>query len=338
MNNSNTILVTGGAGFIGSHLVKLLIEKGEHVVVFDALTYAGHLENLIEVQGHPGFHFVKGDISKQQDCEQLFRQFNFNCIFHLAAESHVDRSIQGPLAFVHTNVLGTVHLLEEARKQGFDGNSKKLFFHVSTDEVFGTLEADGKFSETTAYSPHSPYSASKASSDHFVRSYADTYGMPVIISNCSNNFGTHQFPEKLIPVVVNSLLNQSPIPVYGSGVNVRDWLWVEDHVKALYILWKEGKPGETYCIGGNNEWNNLDLVHLMVDLFDELKGNALGTSTQLISFVTDRLGHDLRYAIDNSKIIYETSWRPSDDFRQKLKSTIQWYIENQYWVNSVTKP
>lgn len=338
MNNSNTILVTGGAGFIGSHLVKLLIEKGEQVVVFDALTYAGHLENLIEVQGHPGFHFVKGDISKQQDCEQLFRQFNFNCIFHLAAESHVDRSIQGPLAFVHTNVLGTVHLLEEARKQGFDGNSKKLFFHVSTDEVFGTLEADGKFSETTAYSPHSPYSASKASSDHFVRSYADTYGMPVIISNCSNNFGTHQFPEKLIPVVVNSLLNQSPIPVYGSGVNVRDWLWVEDHVKALYILWKEGKPGETYCIGGNNEWNNLDLVHLMVDLFDELKGNALGTSTQLISFVTDRLGHDLRYAIDNSKIIYETSWRPSDDFRQKLKSTIQWYIENQYWVNSVTKP
>ena len=318
--------------------MKLLIEKGEQVVVFDALTYAGHLENLIEVQGHPGFHFVKGDISKQQDCEQLFRQFNFNCIFHLAAESHVDRSIQGPLAFVHTNVLGTVHLLEEARKQGFDGNSKKLFFHVSTDEVFGTLEADGKFSETTAYSPHSPYSASKASSDHFVRSYAATYGMPVINSNCSNNFGTHQFPEKLIPVVVNSLLNQSPIPVYGSGVNVRDWLWVEDHVKALYILWKEGKPGETYCIGGNNEWNNLDLVHLMVDLFDELKGNALGTSTQLISFVTDRLGHDLRYAIDNSKIIYETSWRPSDDFRQKLKSTIQWYIENQYWVNSVTKP
>ena len=338
MNNSNTILVTGGAGFIGSHLVKLLIEKGENVVVFDALTYAGHLENLAEVQAHPGFQFVKGDISIQQDCEQLFRQFNFNCIFHLAAESHVDRSIQGPLAFVHTNVLGTVHLLEEARKQGFDNKSKKLFFHISTDEVFGTLESDGKFSETTAYAPHSPYSASKASSDHFVRAYADTYGMPVMISNCSNNFGTHQFPEKLIPVVVNSLLNQSPIPVYGNGVNVRDWLWVEDHVQALYTLWKEGKPGETYCIGGNNEWNNLDLVHLIIELFDELKGNALGTSTQLISFVTDRLGHDLRYAIDNSKITSETSWRPNSDFRQKLKSTIQWYMDNQDWVNSVSKP
>lgn len=338
MNNSNTILVTGGAGFIGSHLVKLLIEKGEHVVVFDALTYAGHLENLVEVQGHPGFQFVKGDVSSKEDCTELFRQFNFNCIFHLAAESHVDRSIQGPLAFVHTNVLGTVHLLEEARKQGFDGKSKKLFFHVSTDEVFGTLGSDGKFSETTAYSPHSPYSASKASSDHFVRSYADTYGMPIMISNCSNNFGTHQFPEKLIPVVVNSLLNQSPIPVYGTGVNVRDWLWVEDHVQALYILWKEGKPGKTYCIGGNNEWNNLDLVHLIIELFDELKGNALGTSTQLISFVTDRLGHDLRYAIDNSKITSETSWLPTVDFREKLKSTIQWYIENQEWVNSVTKP
>ncbi|MFM7618611.1 MAG: dTDP-glucose 4,6-dehydratase, partial [Bacteroidota bacterium] len=215
MNKSNTILVTGGAGFIGSHLVKLLIEKGEHVVVFDALTYAGHLENLVEVHGHPCFQFVKGDVSSKEDCTELFRQFNFNCIFHLAAESHVDRSIQGPLAFVHTNVLGTVHLLEEARKQGFDGNSKKLFFHVSTDEVFGTLGNDGKFSETTAYSPHSPYSASKASSDHFVRSYSDTYGMPIMISNCSNNFGTHQFPEKLIPVVVNSLLNETPIPVYG---------------------------------------------------------------------------------------------------------------------------
>jgi len=338
LNYSNTILVTGGAGFIGSHLVKLLIEKGEHVVVFDALTYAGHLENLVEVKGHPSFQFVKGDVSSKEDCAELFRQFNFNCIFHLAAESHVDRSIQGPLAFVHTNVLGTVHLLEEARKQGFDGHSKKLFFHVSTDEVFGTLGSDGKFSETTAYSPHSPYSASKASSDHFVRAYADTYDMPVMISNCSNNFGTHQFPEKLIPVVVNSLLNQKPIPVYGKGVNVRDWLWVEDHVQALYILWKEGKPGETYCIGGNNEWNNLDLVHLIIELFDELKGNALGTSTQLISFVTDRLGHDLRYAIDNSKITSETSWLPTVDFREKLKSTIQWYIENQEWVNSVTKP
>jgi dTDP-glucose 4,6-dehydratase len=338
LDNSNTILVTGGAGFIGSHLVKLLIEKGEHVVVFDALTYAGHLENLIEVQGHPGFQFVKGDISKQQDCEQLFRQFNFNCIFHLAAESHVDRSIQGPLAFVHTNVLGTVNLLEEARKQGFNKQSSKLFFHISTDEVFGSLGSDGKFSESTSYAPHSPYSASKASSDHFVRAYADTYGMPIIISNCSNNFGTHQFPEKLIPVVVNSLLKQTLIPVYGKGFNVRDWLWVEDHVHALYILWKEGRPGETYCIGGNNEWNNLDLVHLIIELFDEIKGNAVGTSSSLISFVVDRLGHDLRYAIDSSKILNETSWRPNSDFRQKLKSTIQWYMDNQDWVNSVSKP
>ncbi|MFM7770284.1 MAG: dTDP-glucose 4,6-dehydratase, partial [Bacteroidota bacterium] len=336
MNNSTHILVTGGAGFIGSHLVKLLISKGHHVVVFDALTYAGHKENLAEVLNNERLTFVQGNIASASNLEPLFESYNFNCIFHLAAESHVDRSIEGPLEFVKTNVMGTVQLLEFAKRNGFINGSGKCFFHVSTDEVFGTLGNEGKFSEHTPYSPRSPYSASKASSDHFVRAYSDTYDMPILISNCSNNFGTHQFPEKLIPVVVNSLIQRNPIPVYGKGLNVRDWLWVEDHVRAIYTLWKEGEFGETYCIGGNNEWNNLDLVKLIVELFDEIKGNAFGTSNSLITFVTDRLGHDLRYAIDHSKIIDKTSWRPTQDFKSKLKQTILWYIENQDWVKTVT--
>ena len=337
MNAKTYILVTGGAGFIGSHLVRRLVNRYPylHIVNLDALTYAGNLASLEEIVGKTNYTFVRGDIRDKQLLQELFATYSFKFVYHLAAESHVDRSIEGPLAFVETNVVGTANLLEAARANGFEKDSGKIFFHISTDEVFGSLGKAGKFTERTPYDPHSPYSASKASSDHLVRAYADTYGMPVIISNCSNNFGSFQYPEKLIPVVIQSLKNSTPIPVYGKGENIRDWLWVEDHVNALDILRTEGKVGETYCIGGNNEWTNLQLVEALADISDELLDRPNGTGRKLITFVTDRLGHDLRYAIDSTKIQEATTWKPSGNFKQLLRNTFIWYLTHDAWLETV---
>jgi dTDP-glucose 4,6-dehydratase len=332
------LLITGGAGFIGSHVVRLFVNKYPQyqIVNLDKLTYAGNLENLRDVEKAPNYQFVKGDIVDADFVNALFAQHQFDGVLHLAAESHVDRSILDPLAFVQTNVIGTVNLLNAA-KQSWQGNTEgKRFYHISTDEVYGSLDEGGYFLETTPYDPQSPYSASKAASDHFVRAYHNTYKLPMVISNCSNNYGSHQFPEKLIPLFIHNIQHNKPLPVYGKGENVRDWLWVEDHARAIDVIYHQGKDGDTYNIGGFNEWKNIDLIHLLCQQMDAKLGRAEGTSAQLISYVTDRAGHDLRYAIDAQKLMNELGWKPSVTFEEGLAKTIDWYLENTEWLDSVT--
>lgn len=332
------ILITGGAGFIGSHVVRLFVTKypDYEIVNLDKLTYAGNLSNLSDIEGEGNYQFIKGDIVDEQFILELFETHKFDSVIHLAAESHVDRSIANPLEFVYTNVIGTVNLLNAARKVWDSGLEDKLFYHVSTDEVYGSLGEEGMFTEETKYDPHSPYSASKASSDHFVRAYHDTFKMPVVVSNCSNNYGSYQFPEKLIPLFINNIRNNKPLPVYGKGENVRDWLWVEDHARAIDVIFHEGKNGETYNIGGHNEWTNIDLIKLMCSVMDKKLEREEGESAKLITFVTDRAGHDLRYAIDSTKLQNELGWVPSLQFEEGLEKTIDWYLENEEWLNSVT--
>ncbi len=330
------IVITGGAGFIGSHVVRQVLSNypNYQIVNLDVLTYAGNLENLKDIEQNPNYRFVKGDITDQDFIDGLFEKEKFTSVIHLAAESHVDRSILDPLAFVKTNVLGTAILLNAFRKFGDIENGK--FYHVSTDEVYGTLGDSGKFTETTPYSPNSPYSSSKAGSDHLVRAYHETYKMPVVISNCSNNYGSHQFPEKLIPLFIHNIKNNKPLPVYGKGENVRDWLWVNDHARAIDVIYHKGVHGETYNIGGNNEWRNIDLIHTMIRLTDQKLGRAEGESLNLISYVTDRAGHDFRYAIDSAKLMNDLGWEPSVTFEEGLSKTIDWYLENEEWLNHVT--
>jgi dTDP-glucose 4,6-dehydratase len=334
--NKKSILITGGAGFIGSHVVRLFVNQYPqyHIVNFDALTYAGNLASIQDVESKDNYTFVKGDITKEEQIDQVFQQYHISHIIHLAAESHVDRSILDPMSFIHTNVLGTAQLLNAAKKYWKD-NEDHLFYHVSTDEVFGSLGKDGKFNEDTPYNPHSPYSASKAASDHLVRSYGDTYRLPFVISNCSNNYGSHQFPEKLIPVIIQNIIHQQPLPIYGKGDNVRDWLWVEDHARAIDCIFHQGNQGETYCIGGNNEWNNLELVELICELTDAILERPQGEAKSRIQFVEDRKGHDFRYAIDASKLERTLNWHPTQDFKKALQETILWYINNNDWVQAV---
>ncbi len=332
------ILITGGAGFIGSHVVRLMVNKYPHFEIFnlDKLTYAGNLENLTDIENKPNYTFVKGDINDKAFIRDLFVKEQFDGVMHLAAESHVDRSISGPDAFIETNINGTSNLLGAALeiwKGNFEG---KRFHHISTDEVFGSLGPEGKFSETTPYDPRSPYSASKASSDHIVRAYYHTYGMPVVVTNCSNNYGSHHFPEKLIPLMIHNIKNNNPLPVYGKGENIRDWLWVEDHARAIEVVFMKGVSGETYCVGGNNEWKNIDLVHMLIKLMDQKLGRAEGESLKLITYVKDRAGHDMRYAIDASKIKNELGWEPTQPFEELLSKTIDWYLANEAWLNNVT--
>jgi dTDP-glucose 4,6-dehydratase len=342
MNNNRSILITGGAGFIGSHVVRRMVKKypNYNIINLDKLTYAGNLANLKDVEHESNYHFVKGDITDASFIQQLFEQYQFDGVIHLAAESHVDRSISNPLEFVITNVIGTVNLLNAAKKlwnATIDNpvNDKK-FYHISTDEVYGSLGAEGLFTEKTSYDPHSPYSASKASSDHFVRAYFDTYKLPVVISNCSNNYGSFHFPEKLIPLAINNIKQMKPVPVYGKGENIRDWLFVEDHAAAIDLIFHDGKIGETYNIGGNNEWKNIDLIHLLCKIMDKKLNRAEGTSAGLITFVKDRAGHDLRYAIDSSKLQKELGWKPSLQFEEGLEKTVDWYLSNDEWLNNVT--
>lgn len=338
MNYSETILVTGGAGFIGCHVVKRLVTSypDKHIINLDKLTYAGNLENLKEVENASNYTFVRGDIIDTELLDKLFIEHNINGVIHLAAESHVDRSIEDPLSFIQTNIVGTMTLLNAARKAWGSDFSNKRFYHISTDEVYGSLGDEGYFYETTSYDPRSPYSASKASSDHLVRAYFHTYGLPVVISNCSNNYGANQFPEKLIPLVINNIRHNKPLPIYGKGENVRDWLWVEDHARAIDVIYHDGVEGETYNIGGNNEWQNINLVRTLCQIMDRKLGRGEGTSEQLIEFVKDRAGHDLRYAIDASKIEADLGWEPSITFEEGLEMTVDWYLENQQWLDNVT--
>ncbi|MEI6817321.1 MAG: dTDP-glucose 4,6-dehydratase [Bacteroidota bacterium] len=338
MTEKKKILITGGAGFIGSHVVKRFVRNYPDYQIFnlDKLTYAGNLENLREIENLPNYTFIKGDIVDAEFMNGIFAEHQFDGVIHLAAESHVDRSITNPLEFIMTNIVGTTTLLNAA-KNCWNGNMEnKKFYHISTDEVFGSLGKEGFFTEKTAYDPRSPYSASKASSDHLVRAYFHTYKLPVVISNCSNNYGSYHFPEKLIPLTINNIKNNKPIPVYGKGENVRDWLFVEDHAVAIDLIFHKGKIGETYNIGGNNEWTNIDLVHLLCTIMDEKLGREPGTSAKLITFVTDRAGHDLRYAIDSSKLQNELGWAPSLQFEEGLEKTVDWYLANEEWLNDVT--
>lgn len=332
------LLITGGAGFIGSHVVRRFVNNYPQyeIVNLDKLTYAGNLANLTDIEDKPNYRFVKADITDTLEINELFKNEKFDAVIHLAAESHVDRSITDPTAFVMTNVIGTVNLLNAAREFWKADYASKRFYHVSTDEVYGALGETGMFTETTAYDPHSPYSASKASSDHFVRAYHDTYGIDVVISNCSNNYGSHHFPEKLIPLAINNIKNNQPVPVYGKGENVRDWLWVEDHARAIDVIFHEAKTGETYNIGGHNEWKNIDLIHLLCNIMDKKLNREPGTSAKLIAFVTDRAGHDLRYAIDSTKLQNKLNWVPSLQFEEGLEKTVDWYLENEEWLNNVT--
>ncbi len=332
------ILITGGAGFIGSHVVRLLVNKYPEykIVNLDKLTYAGNLANLRDIEDKSNYEFVKGDIVDGDFILNLFEEKQFDGVIHLAAESHVDRSISNPTEFVFTNVIGTVNLLNAAKHIWKDDFSDKKFYHISTDEVYGSLGEEGIFSEETRYDPHSPYSASKASSDHFVRAYNDTFGVPTVISNCSNNYGSYQFPEKLIPLFINNIKNNKPLPVYGKGENIRDWLWVVDHARAIDVIYHQGNIGETYNIGGFNEWKNIDLIRVMCRVMDKKLGREEGESEKLITFVKDRAGHDLRYAIDATKIKKELGWEPSLQFEEGIEKTIDWYLTNEEWMNNVT--
>ena len=334
----HNILVTGGAGFIGSHLVRLLVNKYPkyHIVNMDVLTYAGNLENLKDIKNKDNYSFVKCDICDLEKVKEVFEDYQIDSVIHLAAESHVDRSIKDPFSFAQTNVMGTLSLLQAAKEFWNSKFKNKLFYHVSTDEVYGSLGKEGLFTETTNYDPHSPYSASKASSDHFVRAFSDTYSLPTVISNCSNNYGPFQFPEKLIPLFINNIVNNKPLPVYGKGENVRDWLYVEDHARAIDHIFHKGKLNETYNIGGFNEWKNIDLIKVIVKVADKLLGRSEGSSEKLITYVTDRAGHDLRYAIDATKIKKELSWEPSLQFEEGIEKTIKWYLENKDWMDNVT--
>ena len=338
MGFKRNILVTGGAGFIGSHVVRLLVRKYPEyrIVNLDALTYAGNLENLKDVEDCPNYVFVKEDICDHEAVSKIFAQYEIDGVIHLAAESHVDRSIADPFIFAKTNVIGTLTLLHVARASWTDSKEYR-FYHVSTDEVYGALKMDGTFfTEDTRYDPHSPYSASKASSDHFVRAFHDTYGLPTVISNCSNNYGPYQFPEKLIPLFINNIRKGKPLPVYGKGENIRDWLYVEDHARAIDLIFHEGRDGETYNIGGFNEWKNIDLIKVMIDTADRLLGNPPGHSLGLITYVKDRAGHDLRYAIDSRKLHEELGWEPSLQFEEGIEKTIRWYLDNQEWMDRIT--
>lgn len=332
------LLITGGAGFIGSHVVRLFVNKypNYQIVNLDKLTYAGNLTNLTDIENKSNYTFIKGDIVDATFINELFALHKFDGVIHLAAESHVDRSISNPLEFVMTNVIGTVNLLNAAKTSWKDNYSERRFYHVSTDEVYGTLGETGMFTETTAYDPHSPYSASKASSDHFVRAYHDTYGIDAVISNCSNNYGSHHFPEKLIPLSIHNIKNNKSIPIYGKGENIRDWLWVEDHARAIDLIYHKAKTGTTYNIGGHNEWTNIDLIHLLCKIMDKKLNRAEGESAKLITFVKDRAGHDLRYAIDSTKLQKELGWVPSLQFEEGLEKTVDWYLSNEGWLNNVT--
>jgi dTDP-glucose 4,6-dehydratase len=332
------IVITGGAGFIGSHVVRRFVTKYPeyHIFNLDALTYAGNLENIKDIEKAPNYTFVKGDITDEAFINDLFAKHQFDGVLHLAAESHVDRSITDPLSFVKTNVFGTMILLNAAKNLWKDNFEGKRFYHISTDEVYGSLGAEGLFTETTPYDPNSPYSASKASSDHFVRAYGETYGLPYVLTNCSNNYGPYHFPEKLIPLFINNIINNKPLPVYGDGNYTRDWLFVKDHAVAIDLVFHEGKNHETYNIGGFNEWKNIDLVKVLCQLMNQKLGRPEGTSQALITYVKDRPGHDLRYAIDANKINQELGWRPSVTFEEGLEQTIDWYLSNQEWLNSVT--
>jgi dTDP-glucose 4,6-dehydratase len=335
---SYKVLITGGAGFIGSHVVRRFIRKypDYEILNLDKLTYAGNLENLKDVEGAKNYSFIKGDIADAAFISRLFESEKPDAVIHLAAESHVDRSILYPGEFINTNIIGTLNLLNAARATWNDNFSGHLFYHISTDEVYGSLGDTGHFTETTAYDPHSPYSASKAGSDHLVRAYFHTYNLPAVISNCSNNYGPNQFPEKMIPLMINNILYEKPLPVYGQGLQVRDWLWVKDHAAAIDLIFHEGKPGETYNIGGNNEWKNIDLVHKICELMDGKLDRKPGTSAGLITFVKDRAGHDARYAIDASKIKHDLGWEPSITFEQGIDETIDWYLANTEWLEHVT--
>lgn len=332
------LLITGGAGFIGSHVMRLFVNKYPEYTIhnLDALTYAGNLENLKDIDGKPNYKFIKGDIRDAAFIQSLFKEEQYDGVVHLAAESHVDRSISNPMEFVTTNVIGTVTLLNAARAAWNENVEGKRFYHVSTDEVYGSLGETGFFTEETPYDPHSPYSASKASSDHFVRAYHDTYKLPVVISNCSNNYGSHHFPEKLIPLCIHNIKNNKPVPVYGKGENVRDWLWVNDHARAIDVIFHQGVNGQTYNIGGFNEWKNIDLVKLLCKIMDKKLYREAGASEKLITYVKDRAGHDLRYAIDATKLKRELGWEPSLQFEEGLEKTVDWYLKNEEWLQRVT--